>query len=118
VAKVRLARTVRADIARILAASGTRWGIDGRGRYEGLLSAAIRQVGADPEGRLTKLRTDLPGHLRSFHLRRTRTTAKARVRTPAHILYYRVMHVDLIEVVAVLHDRMDPVRHLAPDDQN
>jgi toxin ParE1/3/4 len=107
-ADVRFARTARSDIASILAASATRWGIEGRRRYQALLASAIRQLAADPNGRLTKPRTDLPGDLRSFHLRHARVSALDRVRAPVHVVYYRAIRADLIEIVAVMHDRMDP----------
>jgi toxin ParE1/3/4 len=34
------------------------------------------------------------------------------VRRPAHVLYYRALTPDLIEIVRVLHERMDPSRHM------
>jgi toxin ParE1/3/4 len=116
VAKVRLSRSARADVARILAASMSRWGAEARRRYEALLAAAIRQLAVAPEGPGTTQRTDLPRDLRSFHLRHTRIAASDRVRAPVHVIYYRVPRADLIEVVAVLHDRMDPTLHLGPED--
>jgi toxin ParE1/3/4 len=29
-----------------------------------------------------------------------------------HVVFYRVAHPDLIEVIRVLHERMEPSRHL------
>ena len=37
---------------------------------------------------------------------------KASVRRPVHIVYYRMIAPELIEIVRVLHERMDPSRHL------
>jgi toxin ParE1/3/4 len=116
VAKVRFSRSARADIARILATSLARWGAEGRRRYEALLATTIRQVAANPEGPLTRRRPDLPGDVRSFHFRHAIVTASDKVRAPAHVVYYRAARGDLIEVVAVLHDRMDPALHLSPED--
>ena len=31
---------------------------------------------------------------------------------PVHILYYRIIQPGLIEIVRVLHERMEPSRHL------
>ena len=34
------------------------------------------------------------------------------VRRPVHVLYYRVAQKGVIEIVRVLHEKMDPNRHL------
>jgi toxin ParE1/3/4 len=36
-----------------------------------------------------------------------------KVAHPVHVLYYRMLASDLIEIVRVLHERMDPNRHLS-----
>ena len=79
------------------------------------LATAMRAVAADPEGRMTRSRNDLTPGIRSFHLRHLRTrTREAKVGSPVHLIYYRVVRSDLIEIVRVLHERMDPIRHLGP----
>ncbi len=35
---------------------------------------------------------------------------------PVHVLYYRLGRDGVVEVVRVMHDRMDPGRHLDADD--
>jgi toxin ParE1/3/4 len=100
-------------VADILATSAERWGTDGRQRYAAVLADAMRQVAAEPDGPLTKKRPDLRGGIRSFHVRYARRSADAaRVRRPVHVLYYRVAHEGVIEIVRVLHEKMDPSRHL------
>ena len=111
-ARFRLARPAQIDLANILVTSGERWGAEGRQRYAAILVAAMRQVAADPEGPLTRTRPDLRSGLRSFHIRYARCPPAAKVRRPVHVLYYRVAEEDLIEIVRVLHERMDPSRHL------
>jgi toxin ParE1/3/4 len=34
---------------------------------------------------------------------------------PVHVLYYRVVRPNLVEIVRVLHVRMEPSRHLGAD---
>jgi toxin ParE1/3/4 len=34
------------------------------------------------------------------------------VRRPVHILYYRMVRPDVVEIVRVLHEHMEPRRHL------
>jgi toxin ParE1/3/4 len=78
-----------------------------------LLVTAIRQVARDPEGLLTQERSELGPRIRSFHVRHARgTPTTARVRRPVHVLYYRVAGDGVIEVIRVLHERMEPSRHL------
>jgi len=73
----------------------------------------MRKVAADPLGPTTRERNDLAPGIRSFHNRHARSTeAAGRVSRPVHILYYRVIGPELIEIVRVLHEHMDPARHL------
>ena len=112
-ARFRLARPAQIDLANILTTSAERWGADGQQRYAAVLADAMRQVADEPEGPLTKSRTDLRSGIRSFHVRYARRSADtAKVRRPVHVLYYRVAQEGVIEIVRVLHERMDPSRHL------
>ena len=84
-----------------------------RQRNGTVLAAAMRQVADDPEGPLTKKRTELRSGIRSFHLRYApRSADAAKVRRPVHVLYYRVAQDGVIEIVRVLHEKMDPSRPL------
>ena len=58
-ARFRLARPAQIDLANILATSAERWGADGRQRYAAVLADAMRHVADEPEGPLTKKRTEL-----------------------------------------------------------
>jgi toxin ParE1/3/4 len=112
-ARFRLSAPARADLAHILATSAERWGTEGRRRYAAVLSAAMRKVAADPTGRLTRDRSELSPGIRSFHVRYARgNVPEAKVKEPVHILYFRVVQPGTVEVVRVLHERMDPSRHV------
>jgi toxin ParE1/3/4 len=110
-ARFRLSALARADLAQILATSAERWGIEGGRRYSALLSAAMRKVAADPTGRLTRERPELAPGIRSFHIRHVGREA-SEVKNPVHVLYYRIVRPDVVEIVGVLHERMEPSRHL------
>jgi toxin ParE1/3/4 len=100
-------------LATILATSAERWGTEGQQRYAAVFAAAMRQVAAEPYGPLSRKQSDLRSGVRSFHLRYARRSDEdAKVRRPVHVLYYRVAEEDVIEIVRVLHERMDPGRHL------
>jgi len=54
----------------------------------------------------------LPG-VRSFHVRHAKRMKRSlSVKSPVHMVYYRVIRPGLIEVIGVLHERMEPSRHL------
>lgn len=109
-ARFRLSGPSQQDLADILAMSIERWGEEGRSRYARLLAAAMRAIAAQPMGRATKARPDLLPGLRSYHVRHARKGL--RVRTPVHVIFYRAVSPDMVEIVRVLHERMDPTRHL------
>ena len=117
-ARFRLSRWAEADIARILATSAERWGTDGRRRYAALLTAALRRIAAAPEGPATRERADLMAGVRSLHIRHVRCGPEAAVRRPVHVVFYRAVAPDLIEIARVLHERMEPRRHLEPEVDN
>ena len=110
-ARFRLAGPAQADLANILATSVERRGSEGQHRYRILLASGMRMIAADPEGPLTHDRKDLLPGLRSFHLRYARGPTPYKVKNPVHVLYYRTAKPGLIEVIRVLHERMDPSRH-------
>ena len=112
-ARFRLSLLARADLAQILATSLERWGIEGKRRYAAVLAAGMRKVAAEPEGPTTRDRVDLSRGIRSFHLRHAHAGKNdAKVRGPVHVLYYRVVRQGLVEIVRVLHERMEPTRHI------
>ena len=118
-ARFRLADPATADLKAILETSEARWGPAARLRYQALLGAAMRRVAAEPAGPTTLARDDLALGLRSFHLRHAREAIAGgpggpggQVANPVHVLYYRVPRPGLVEIVRVLHERADPVRHL------
>lgn len=112
-ARFRIAQPAEADLANILVTSAERWGIEAQHRYTILLAEAISMIAADPEGPLTRERKELLPGVRSFHLRHARNNAPEQVKRPVHVLYYRAIKPGLIEIVRVLHERMEPSRHFS-----
>jgi toxin ParE1/3/4 len=110
--RYRLSRLAETDIAEILATSVDRWGPETAGSYAALLAAAMRKVAADPLRASTRERSDLASGLRSFPIRLAEQGRKVRkIKRPAHVLYYRAVEAGLVEIVRVLHERMDAPRH-------
>ena len=115
-ARYRLSGPAKADISSILRTSETQHGTEARIRYRGLLTAAIRRIAAAPQGRLTLDRGDLLTGLRSLHIRHSRNESRETpVGDPVHVIFYRVVEPELVEIVRVLHDRMEPSRHMSKE---
>lgn len=77
--------------------------------------AALLALADDPAGSMTQDRASLVRGVRSFHLRHVRVDEpEGRVRRPVHVIYFRAVRPGLIEIVRVLHERMEPSRHLGP----
>jgi len=118
-ARFRLSAPAQADIVAILLTSERRHGRRARLRYQALLAATMRRVAVDPEGPATADRGALLAGLRSLHLRHGRgDSAEAPVARPVHAIYYRAVRPGLVEVVRVLHDRMDPGRQFGREDDS
>src|SRR5690242_1892459 len=113
-ARYRLAPLAEVDLASILATSRKDWGVAGRRRYAAILAAAMRKIAAEPEGPATRERRELGLGIRSFHLGHARgVDSEGKVGRPVHVLYYRPVAAGLIQIVRVLHERMEPRRLLA-----
>lgn len=111
--RYRVSGPAKADIAAILGTSERNFGSEARIRYRALIAAALRRVASVPDGRLTVARDDLREGLRAYHIRHSRDdSTEAPVAHPVHVVFYRPINRDLIEVVRVLHERMDAGRHL------
>ena len=114
----RISSAARADVLDILRLSQTQFGDQARQRYQTLILAAL-QVLADTPFRIgSHDRDELAPGLRSYHLIYSRQQAKhthGTVKSPRHIVFYRVAHNDVIEVVRLLHDAMELLLHLPND---
>ena len=99
-----------ADLLDILAYTADKFGWVQRRRYAELIEAAIALVVENPERPSSTPRSDILPGLRAFpvHL------AGRRVGGAAHVLFYRAGP-DGIRILRILHDSMDPARHLGPD---
>jgi toxin ParE1/3/4 len=115
-ARYRLSGPAKADIAQALRTSEIRHRVDARVRYRGLLAAALRRIAADSHGRSTSDRSELLAGLRSFHIRHGRNDSlEAPMGAPVLVIFYRAIEPGLVEIVRVLHERMEPSGHVAGD---
>lgn len=108
-ARFRISAPARGDLEQILTTSLERWGEARRSRYTALLAAALRTIARAPTGATTRDRAELAPGMRSMHVRHTRGARG--VKDPVHVIFYRVRP-DVVEVVRVLHERMEPTLHV------
>lgn len=117
-ADFRLSASAETDIVNVLAWSEETFGEIIRQRYEELLITGLRDIASDPERAGSLSRTELGEAVRSYHLRHSRERARMLhgfVRRPRHLLLYRAIAPGLIGIGRVLHDAMEPGRHLPPN---
>ena len=78
------------------------------------MPVAMRKVAAEPEGPPTRRRGELRPGIRSLlHLRHaTGQHPEGKVTRAVHLFYYRSIAPDLIEIVRILHEWMEPSRYL------
>jgi toxin ParE1/3/4 len=112
-AQYRLTATAKSDLSAILNSSEQRFGKQARIRYRALIAAAFRRVAGEPYGFATVNRGELGEDVRSFHIKHCRRqSGEARVSAPVHVLFYRIIQPNIIEIIRVLHERMEPSRHI------
>ncbi|MBO1537186.1 type II toxin-antitoxin system RelE/ParE family toxin [Pseudomonas sp. OA65] len=114
----RISNAARADIIDILKLSRMQFGDQARQRYQALILAALQAIAGTPYRIGNLERDELAPDLRSYHLIYSRQQAKhphGTVKSPRHIVFYRVVNDDVIEVVRLLHDAMEVQLHLPND---
>jgi toxin ParE1/3/4 len=113
--EVRVSSPAFQDIAAIWDWTVEHFGNAAALRYEALIEQAIADLAADPQRPGVKQRSDLLPGLWLYHLDSSRTNLPdgQMVKSPRHLLIFRHLRQDVIEVVRVLHDSRDLARHLA-----
>lgn len=114
----RISNAARADIVDILTISRMQFGDQARQRYQALILAALQAIADTPYRIGSHERDELAQGLRSYHLIYSRQQASpphGMVKSPRHIVFYRVVSDDVIEVVRLLHDAMEVQLHLPSD---
>lgn len=101
----------RIDTVAIVNTSFTNFGRLAADRYGELINQAYRDLAVDPRRSGAKI---FESGVYLYHLRnaRKRTPTGERVSRPRHLIAYR-FNDEVVEIIRVLHDRMDVVAHLA-----
>jgi len=108
---VRLGAAAEVDFANILKWSTENFGARQSRVYRDTLVQAIGELAGGPNVAGSRARDEIMAGLRTLHVAR-------RDRRGSHFLMYRVASKSTIEIVRILHDRMDLWRHVpsAPDE--
>jgi len=107
--RVRLGAAAEIDFANILKWTTENFGARQARVYRDTLVHPIGELANGPDVLGSKARDEIMSGLRTLHVAR-------RGHRGSHFLLYRTAPDDTIEIVRILHDRMDPQRHVSSGD--
>jgi toxin ParE1/3/4 len=109
----RLSVSAQEDITRILDRSSENFGEAAEARYAALIAAAIRHAASLTDDIGFAAHPEYGDGVLTWHLAHSATLSRGGpVRRPRHVLVCR-WEGDVLAIGRVLHDSMDPSRHLA-----
>jgi toxin ParE1/3/4 len=110
--RYRLTEIAERDVRDILRESARQFGPVQRRNYAALIDEAATLIADQPERPGSRMRDELADGLRSFHVE----LAARRRGAATHVLFYLEGRLedgrDGVIIVRVLHERMDPLRHI------
>jgi toxin ParE1/3/4 len=101
--RYRTTKAADADYDTILRFTLKRWGKAQFSSYRQLLNDAITAVAREPDRLNSHGRDEVRNGIRSFHI----GLAATRPALGRHVLYYRVAADGVVEIIRILHDRME-----------
>ena len=109
--RIRLGAAAEVDFANILKWTAENFGARQSRVYRDTLVQAIGELAGGPNVAGSRARDEIMSGLRTLHVAR-------RGRRGSHFLMYRAASNSTIEIVRILHDKMDLRRHVpsAPDE--
>ncbi|MEI2639922.1 MAG: type II toxin-antitoxin system RelE/ParE family toxin [Microthrixaceae bacterium] len=113
--QIRITESAQSDINEILRWTANNFGDEAAQRYLALVTAAIFDVAEDPERVGSISRPELGPAAMTWHLRLSRSRSSSEVQRPRHFLIYRVVDQHVL-LGRVLHDAMEPSRHMGSDE--
>jgi toxin ParE1/3/4 len=105
--RVRLGAAAEVDFANILKWTAENFGARQARVYQNTLIQAIGELADGPDVAGSRPRDEIMAGLRTIHIARGG-------RRGSHFLMYRAAPNSTIEIVRILHDRMDLQRHVPP----
>jgi len=109
--RVRLGAAAEVDFANILKWTTENFGLRQSRIYRDILIRAIGKLANGPDVAGSKVRDDILPGIRTLHVAR-------HGRRGSHFVMYRAAPESTIEIVRILHDRMDLRRHTPSDERD
>ena len=111
----RIAQHAQVDIESISIWTAKKFGDAAAYRYERLIAQVIVDITTAPGRQGVAQLAGVDGTILAYHLRHSRTRVKQatfQVKHPRHFVVFKVLDVDVIVILRVLHDVMDLASHL------
>lgn len=110
--RYKLTETASVDIKGVADYTADNFGPAMRTTYNDLIRLGVASIVSDPNRHGVRVASHLGDGVHIYHLRHVRQT---RVKSPRHMIIYRLSSSGFITILRVLHDRMDPHRHVDND---
>ncbi|MFY8094178.1 MAG: type II toxin-antitoxin system RelE/ParE family toxin [Niveispirillum sp.] len=110
--RYKLAETASVDIKGVADYTADNFGPAMRTTYNDLFRLGVANIVADPLRRGVTVASHLGDGIHVYHLRHVQ---QPRVKSPRHMIVYRLSASGFITILRVLHDRVDPHRHVDND---
>jgi toxin ParE1/3/4 len=101
-----ISAAARRDIRQALDHSAQHWGSEQRQRYRALIGNGLRAVLNNPEHPASRVRDEILPGVRTYHIAKPGRPGR-------HLIVYRIGPDRDVQVIRVLHDRMNLERALA-----
>ena len=106
--KIFLTTPAKHDLAQIHAYTSEAWGVAASNRYTALIEFALKNLTEDPKRFATFDAGNIRFGLRAYPLRLIRQkSAQVKIARPKHVIYFQIINPPLIEILRILHERME-----------
>lgn len=110
--RLRLSDEANDDVDGIWHYTVTMYGFEQASNYIVLLRQAFLDIEENPERPSSRRHPELGPRVRSYRIELSKDRSGTGIKTARHIVFYTLQHEDLVLVVRILHDQMDPLKHL------
>lgn len=110
---LQLSKPAESDISEIWLYTAESYSTVQADSYATLIDCAFDDLEEDPERPASRRHPELGAWIRSYPIALRKHRSGVRIRSPRHIVFYTLEFEDMIYVMRILHDSMDPIRHLS-----
>ena len=106
--KVVVGHTAKIDLMKIAAYTNRKWGRAASIRYKQLIALARQRISENPYLPISRIIINSSPPIRALDLSGlSQPDSAMRVKNPAHIIYYRLIDTETVEILRILHKKMD-----------